>query len=575
MISSIAIALYLISIFLCGSIHAQTNPGFIPGKPLCAEYPSNACPSPANPMSLNQAFERKQDYPILPSEVSGVSGVTVTGVPNIGQVLTATSSSTANWAGVVTGVTAAGDVLCSVGDGTINDCLNISFSQNIVYSGSSSKANSYITISNVALSGTATASAVGIIAPNSIHIGADTVDASASPGYLTALHVQDSPFAGYNGSRVAIQGNVVIVGTPASKQSSVNTVGILGFASIAANQLGTSGAYGNYAGGFFGGNSQVIAKPSATFIAGVVGHEFDVTIQTGASAAEMHAATFNRSGNADVRADYDDSAIAIGISDVAATTWPIGIGFGGYAHRWPFGVDSNLIYAWTRQVGGSSPAIALNGVNFSNVTFQSGGCAFLSHDFCIDPSGNGLYSSTTPPTLVAGQLSLSGVVPAPTPGANGEGAIYLSNVNGLVLDGQGSTNDVSFGGCHLPTGSNVLTCVAFTALAGLNGPFLGIIVDNTSPGTASTTEVSIRNSVGTGATLILNGGSFSGGLGASAFAISASVGMYLQGNGTTAIQINSVGDTFFPSVVTGTPVASACFDSTGKLIQKTTTGPCV
>jgi hypothetical protein len=42
--------------------HAQTNPGFIDGKPLCANYPNpSRCPSPANPLSLNQAFINKQD----------------------------------------------------------------------------------------------------------------------------------------------------------------------------------------------------------------------------------------------------------------------------------------------------------------------------------------------------------------------------------------------------------------------------------------------------------------------------------------------------------------------------------
>jgi hypothetical protein len=41
---------------------AQTNPGFVDGNPLCANYPNSRCSPPTqNPLSLNQAFINKQD----------------------------------------------------------------------------------------------------------------------------------------------------------------------------------------------------------------------------------------------------------------------------------------------------------------------------------------------------------------------------------------------------------------------------------------------------------------------------------------------------------------------------------
>lgn len=45
---------------------AQTSPGFIDEVPLCANYPNTKCSNttPTNPLSLNQAFTNKADYPL-------------------------------------------------------------------------------------------------------------------------------------------------------------------------------------------------------------------------------------------------------------------------------------------------------------------------------------------------------------------------------------------------------------------------------------------------------------------------------------------------------------------------------
>jgi hypothetical protein len=52
----------LLSLLLATSVHAQTNPGFIDGAVLCANAGQPACSSsPANPLSLNQAFMNKLD----------------------------------------------------------------------------------------------------------------------------------------------------------------------------------------------------------------------------------------------------------------------------------------------------------------------------------------------------------------------------------------------------------------------------------------------------------------------------------------------------------------------------------
>ena len=56
-------------------------------------------------------------------------------------------------------------------------------------------------------------------------------------------------------------------------------------------------------------------------------------------------------------------------------------------------------------------------------------------------SGTSLFTGTTTPTMAAGDLFIGGVMVPPTFGASGEGAVYLSSANGLILQGQGSNYD--------------------------------------------------------------------------------------------------------------------------------------
>ena len=128
-------------------------------------------------------------------------------------------------------------------------------------------------------------------------------------------------------------------------------------------------------------------------------HEFDVALPTGASAAEKHAISLVKTSSDAVRATYDDSALEFSDQDSTGTTWTYGILFGAYAHKYPFGTDSTLIGATSRSVGSTSSAVALNGVDFSGVTFSSGGCAFKSPGYCVLPNGVVQLPSFTVATL--------------------------------------------------------------------------------------------------------------------------------------------------------------------------------
>jgi hypothetical protein len=209
--------------------------------------------------------------------------------------------------------------------------------------------------------------------PYSIFINNDHANSSTS---FPIFSVQDAPNLGHNGGRTAIQGYMSIVGSPLSVNID-GYIGVLALCRVASNLTGAAGVYTNYKGNVFAGNSNIFAAPSATYISTYTAHEFDVSLPAGASCAEKHAITIVLTSPDRTRADYDDSALQFNAQDNAsAVGWKTGIMFGGYGHQWPFAADSTLIGTQIRQVGAFSPSIALNGIDFSNITF--GGYAFLS-----------------------------------------------------------------------------------------------------------------------------------------------------------------------------------------------------
>lgn len=360
------------------------------------------------------------------------------------------------------GTFTSGDLVCGAGGTSIQDCSALStaatvprglqFTNNIVYSGASNATNRWFSQDGKTITGTATAGLSGAIAPFELYVGGDGVDAST--GFLTLMHVEDAPGAGFKGGRVGVWGQVAVVGTPGAALGGAGLVGVFGQGVVSANLLGTTGVYTNYAGTIFGGNSQVIGKNGATFIQSLVASEFDASCETGCSTAELHAATFVLTSDSTSRGVYDDSAIAIGTQG-GSTTWKYGIAFGGYASPWPHGVDSTLIYAWTRQAGGSSSPVALNGIDFSNITFQTAGCVLKSTNFCIDgPTGDLLLAAagtTTNPSIALTTCGTNCGILAP---ASNQIEVVVGGANkldyGISTSGQWTfSTTVQFGGSNI------------------------------------------------------------------------------------------------------------------------------
>jgi hypothetical protein len=261
------------------------------------------------------------------------------------------------------------------------------YNTNIVFAGANNATNSWIFQPGQSISGKASAAPNGNLSPFNLYVSGDTVDTTTiGPGLLSLLSVEIAPQAGHTGARNAIFGYTGVVGSPAA----IPTKGYCGVQSrtiCLANLGGVAGSFSTYGGSIFGGNSDAQAKNGSTYVVSCIGHEIDCIITAGANAAEKLGLSIVQTSIDVNRGDYDDDAIRIANQDGAGTTWKYGLAFGAYGHKWAFGADSTLIYAWTRQVGSASPAIALTGIDFRNVTFQVGGFAFATNGLTVDPNG--------------------------------------------------------------------------------------------------------------------------------------------------------------------------------------------
>lgn len=342
----------------------------------------------------------------------------------------------------------------------------LSLTNNRIYAGTSSPSNSFI-FSKGSISGTASPASNGIASPFNLFVSGDSVDTNGT-GSLIGFSIEHAVSANHTGGREASQSYLAIVGSPSVAAGGAGYVGGAALTRVSANLGGTSGAYTTYKGSTFAANANIYLTSGATFLNLVNGEEFDITVPAGDSTADKYGISVVHGINDAVRGTYDDSAISINDQDGASAGWHYGISFGSYAHQWAFQNDSTLIGAQIRQVGPSSPSVALNGVDFRNVTF--GGYAFASKGFAVDPSGNifgnNLYASSTNFMTFAGIGSGAGIIANATstdvtssPNATAFGYQALGNASST--SGLGST---AFGYKALLGSTNVANSGLNTAI---------------------------------------------------------------------------------------------------------------
>lgn len=195
-----------------------------------------------------------------------------------------------------------------------------------------------------------------------------------------------------------------------------------------------------------------------------------------------------------------------------------------------------------------------------------------------------LFTGTTGPTLSAGQLALGGTFGTPVnPGANGEGQIYLSTVNGVTFQGQGSGNSFNF---LSPSGTSLLqittagqlntvnlidnkaNTTVITNEGSINGSLQTVNLTNSNSGASAAHQWAMHNDAGS-FTYTYNSSGNSGGNGTSSFTmnnpdVTRTGGMYFQTGGTNALTIDKsqlVGLPAITSDATHTD-ATVCEDTT-------------
>jgi hypothetical protein len=199
-----------------------------------------------------------------------------------------------------------------------------------------------------------------------------------------------------------------------------------------------------------------------------------------------------------------------------------GVRIGGTIAFYPFDasqatITKSAFYAANNvpTLGASNAAgnadVEIARVNASNLVSLASGAAVLT------PSGgtqlvHAAYTGTTLPTQAAGTLGIGGIASFPTFAANGEGDILLSTTNGLILAGQGSTNDfvlankIGFVVASNPTGTNTFKMfgpaiaadvVQMPGLAASSAATTGTVCWTTSTGnlTVDTTTTCLASSM--------------------------------------------------------------------------------
>ena len=371
------------------------------------------------------------------------------------------------------------------------------------------------------------------------------VDSGAGNGNnMISLITARLQMTGATGLRNAIQSYISLDQAPAVGDTSLqNYVSMtsLGYSVVSSKSGLVGGAnFSGYAGSLWGTNPHTWigtsdASKNAVHWLGLYGTEIDTNIFTGSDAAERYGIFIVSSGT--TVGTIDDAAVEMTGTD------NYGIEFGGIRHTW---VANNAFIASVAQTqGGTSTPSAPYGVDFRNATFST--AAWASPGIVIDGSGNTTGVS----------YRFNG-----TTGTAAGNELYMKASNTISV----SINGIETANWSVNNGS------FFGNQNGLTNYQFG----NSSAGVAAQIRVSFGNSTNASeANLILNGGAFSGGLGANAFAINGLGGIWLQGNGTTGLNITSAGVPQLPSVAAGTPVASLCLDASNNIIKKTTAGSCI
>ena len=295
--------------------------------------------------------------------------------------------------------------------GSIAVVPRVNIGGSLVFSGADAVANRGISASH-SISGTSTTPNAGIY---ELSVTGDT---ATTPNYFNGLSLNYLSMGTGGGSRAGLGVQFSVTTPPSTSVGGANYVGLtdVGYASV--NVGGTSTAY---AGELTGNNPNVRLASGATYWGTLNGQETDAGLLAGSSAGTFYGQSIVHNSGSASNGIVDDAGLSFNDQDGVTARWLTGIAFGSHAAQWPIAPNGTIIGAIARTIGPLvAPVQALNGIDFRAVAFQSGGYAFASPGFGVDPAGNIAASSLNAPSLTA-----TGSVTALTPGAGG---LYAANV---------------------------------------------------------------------------------------------------------------------------------------------------
>lgn len=390
--------------------------------------------------------------------------------------------------------------------------------------GNPSSANSYLwergTVSgNIAAAGPTGAS--NAASPNLISLTDDSTAITGVP--ICGMAVYDSVGAVGGANRVAMFAFCDVEGAPTS--ANVNYVGMWGFAKGSVS----CGAETGYV---FGMNAQAAIGVNCTGWKAVAGGECDVTASIGSNPVWKIGWVVTTTGSDAVHGSAIDTGYmltAINNAQNPTNGFNTGFLFSDNNGAFPVTAAGTMIGTNTALLGSASCAI---GIDFSGVTFTT---AFLKGpgSFLVDGSANidaaSLVLPGTSTSTISGVANVSLVTfsspPAPT---SGYGVNANSGLNALQFWAGGNDN------MQL---NNAGTLTLGHSRAGT----MGVTISNTNTGSTTQSSLIFGNSTsGSQAAIQLNGGSFSGGAGANALAITNGAGALIQlGGGTEVIEFGT------------------------------------
>ena len=382
--------------------------------------------------------------------------------------------------------------------------------------------NAWITL-NSTLSGTvAGVGANGEIAPFNLYTSSDAVVTGGAN--LIDFDVEDLPRNGATGNRIAIEGHILLNGS--AEQGNINYVGVWGIADAEVNLGGTNTGAGSQ-GLVFGMNPQAKGGGTATNLTAIIGEEVDISCGYGCTTKGTIGVDIVQINGDQTVGATTDAALMIG-SAVGSPGWTNGILINNYNGQFPISSSGNLLE--------TSAGTVNHGLHLTNLTCTTD--CYASNGAKIDGSGNATFANVN--------------VTSATIPTNG---IYAYNAT-----------TIGFGANSSSVGYWNIQQFAFNHANNAQNSFL---INNGSSGVSAQAAFIFGNSSSaTEAVINLNGGSFSGGLGANALSITSAGNFYIIGGSTTGLEIDSSGNPYMPSLanVTTAKAGSVCWTtSTGAL----------